>query len=300
MGPVIIRGCAKLTEGKERALDHYNREAKKYLEIYRKGYREYPANRIRLNIIVSRLKKNRVRTILDAGCGSCGPMIRLLREGYEVTGFDFSSEMVKEGKRELIKAGFDPRLVFQGDLEVASDLPDKKYDAMLALGVFPHIVNENTALDNIRRRLERKGMVFIEFRNELFAAYTMNKYSLNFFLNRVVDIQSLPKNVTGDIARFYGDRMQGHSTIFNNGSPKVRHGDMLAKFHNPLTVEKELFKPNGFAVKGLHFYHYHAMPPIFEKKYPRIFRRLSLKMERPDDWRGYLMASAYTVEAQKI
>ena len=63
-------------------------------------------------------------------------------------------------------------------------------------------------------------------------------------------------------------------------------------------AEKEIFNPVGFHVDRIHFYHYHALPPIFEKKNPELFRELSLKMEKPDDWRGYFMASAFVVEAK--
>jgi hypothetical protein len=66
-----------------------------------------------------------------------------------------------------------------------------------------------------------------------------------------------------------------------------------------LTIEDEIFKPNGFSVNKIHFYHYHALPPIFENKYPGLFQELSLRLEKPNDWKGYLMASAYVVEAIK-
>jgi len=73
----------------------------------------------------------------------------------------------------------------------------------------------------------------------------------------------------------------------------------LAKFRNPLSIENELFEPCNFSLVDIHFYHYHALPPIFENKYPKLFRDMSLKMEKPNDWKGYLMASAYVIEAKK-
>jgi len=53
-------------------------------------------------------------------------------------------------------------------------------------------------------------------------------------------------------------------------------------------------------LSDIHFYHYHALPPIFQSKHPQLFRELSLKLENPSDWKGYLMASAYVVEAKMI
>ena len=52
-------------------------------------------------------------------------------------------------------------------------------------------------------------------------------------------------------------------------------------------------------VEKIHFYHYHSMPPIFEKKYPKIFRKTSMKLEKPDNWKGYFLSSAFVVEASK-
>lgn len=283
---------------KAKVIGYYDTKAAGYVKQYQKGYQYYPANLIRLNFIIERLKKNNVKTILDAGCGTCGPMIRLLKEGFDVKGFDFSKDMVKHGRRELEKAGYNPELVNCADLEKKSSLPNKKFDAILALGVFPHIPDEKKALSNMGKLLKPKGSVFIEFRNDLFAAYTLNQYSLDFFLNRVIDLNPLPRDARREVINFYSKRLKADK-IIKREDGKIAHANILAKFRNPLTIRDELFAPCGFSIVNLHFYHYHALPPVFENKYPELFRKLSLKMEKPDDWKGYLMASAYVVEARK-
>jgi len=283
---------------KENVLKYYEQEAKDYKLMYKEGYQNYPANLIRLNMVTELLKKNKVKTILDVGCGTCIPMIRFLKEGFQVKGFDFSKKMVKNGKEELEKSGFDSDLIFYADLEKDKNLPDEKFDAILALGVFPHLSDEKKALSLMSERLEDQGLVLIEFRNDLFAAYTLNKYSLDFFLNRVIGISSLSDDVSEEIMDFYQERLKVDKPITKD-KDKLSYNDVLAKFRNPLSVEEELFRPNGFSVVDLHFYHYHSLPPIFENKHPDLFRELSLKMEKPNDWRGYLMASAYVVEARK-
>lgn len=281
---------------KEKIREYYDQEAGDYNKIYRDECAEYPANQVRLNFVVERLKQNSVRTVLDVGCGTCIPMLRLLKEGFQVKGFDFSEEMVKEGKRELEKAGVDSNLIFRGDLEDDSSFPDEKFDAIIALGVFPHLSDEGKALSNMRMRLNKRGLVFIQFRNDLFAAFTLNKYSLDFFLNRVIDLGSLPEDVAEEVINFYSNRLKVDKPDRKTGR-KISFLDIRATFRNPLTIEEELFKPNGFSVSKIHFYHYHALPPIFESKYPSLFHELSLKLEKPNDWKGYLMASAYVVEA---
>ncbi len=284
---------------KNKVKEYYDQRADTYVNQYCDGYEKYPSNLIRINFIIERLKKNNVKTILDAGCGTCGAMIKLLDEGYDVKGFDFSDEMVKEGKVELKKFGYDPELIHFADLEDHTICPDEMFDVIIAVGVFPHILNEKKALANIRRLLKPNGLVFVEFRNDLFSAYSLNKYSLEFFLNRVVDIDSFPEDSRENVIDFYSSMFKVDKPIKNEDG-KLMYTDILAKYHNPLTIKNELFVPNNFSLEEIHFYHYHALPPVFEKKDPKLFRELSLKLENPNDWRGYLMASAYVIEARRI
>lgn len=285
-------------KGKQKAKKYYDQGAVENIKQYQKGYEKYPDNVIRINFVIERLKKNKVKTVLDVGCGTCWPMLQLLKNGFTVKGFDFSKEMVEQGKKELIKAGYDPNLITLADLEDASSLQGGKFDAIIALGVFPHIVDEHKALSNMKKLLRPQGLVFIEFRNALFAAYTLNKHSLDFFLNDVIDVNTLPRTMRKSVIAFYEGRFKIDTPAKKKGG-KLAYTDILAKFRNPLRIGNELFSQRGFSVTDIHFYHYHALPPIFEQRYPKEFRTLSLKLEKTNDWRGYLMASAYVIEAKK-
>lgn len=285
---------------KSQVKKYYNQEAAVYTEQYTEEGEEYPANLLRLNIVVNRLNQSSAKSILDTGCGSGFPMIRLLEEGFDVEGFDFSEEMVKEGKQELDNAGYDPKLIYQADLTEENTLPKKTFDVALALGIFPHIPNEKEALLNMRKRLDRQGKVFIEFRNDLFAAYTLNKYSLDFFLNRVIELKKLPDDLTEEVVDFYSERLKEDKPNLSEEGDKISYSDIYAKFKNPLSIEEELFQPNGFSIDNILFYHYHALPPVFENERPELFKELSLKLENPNSWKGYLTASAFVVEATKV
>lgn len=277
--------------------NYYDQEAHDYTLMYKKNYHGYPASLIRLKIINSRLKKLKIKKILDVGCGTCAPMISFLKNGFLVKGIDFSEEMIKEGKLELKKAGFNPNLIKSGDVEKPSAFPKDKFDVVIASGVFPHLLNEKKVLTNFNKILKPKGRVFIEFRNELFSNYTLNKYSYDFFLNKLLDTKILPKELSNDVKSFLSKKFDVIN--YKNTSKKIHFTEILAKFHNPLSLENDLFKPSGFFIENIHFYHFHVLPPIFEKKDPKLFRKLSLKLEKTNDWRGYLMASAFVVEAIK-
>jgi ubiquinone/menaquinone biosynthesis C-methylase UbiE len=223
-------------------------------------------------------------------------MIRLLKEGFSVRGCDFSPEMIKIGKDQLRNERFDPDLISKADVEDDSSLPSGKFDSILALGVFPHLVDEGKALQNLKKRLSQDGRVFIEFRNELFALFSSNRYTVDLILNKMLDLSSYTQEIKSELVEYY-------SKMYNVEKPtpkkdgKISYDDILARFRNPLTIEQDLFSKNGLAVKNIHFYHYHALPPVFSEKHPKFFREKSMDLEKPGDWRGNFMASAFVVEA---
>jgi len=284
--------------GKKKAQDYYDQESEKYKVMYEEGYEKYPANLIRLKLIINRLKKNNLQNILDVGCGTCIPMIKLLEQGFSVKGFDFSADMIKMGKIELKKEGYDSASIFQADLEDDSSLPEETFDAILALGVFPHISDELKALINMKKRLNDNGKVFIEFRNELFSLFSLNKYSYDFFLNKMMQKDSLPEDISNQVIQFYSKLFNLETSQIEN-KEKISYHEILARFRNPLTINDELFKPANLDIQKIHFYHYHALPPVFEQKFPKLFYQLSQQLEKPDDWRGNFMCSAFVVEAGK-
>ncbi|MBF0123440.1 MAG: methyltransferase domain-containing protein [Candidatus Omnitrophica bacterium] len=288
-----------LRAGKNKAKKYYDQVVQDYIRMYEQGYGAYPQNQIRLNFIVDRLKANRVKTILDVGCGTCVPMVRLLKEGFKSCGFDFSDVMLKEARSQVKAAGYDPALVFKGDLENSRSLPSRQFDAAIALGVFPHIINEQKALSNLRKVVKKGGVVLIEFRNDLFAAFTLNKYSMDFYLNRILNLKAMPSALANEVVDFYKKAFKYDKPLMKKKG-KIHFSEILAKFHNPLSLDQELFQPCGFKQQKIHFYHYHALPPVFEPKNQDVFRRLSLQHEKTDDWRGYFMASAFVLEAKAV
>ena len=70
--------------------------------------------------------------------------------------------------------------------------------------------------------------------------------------------------------------------------------------HNPLTIESSLLTPSGLRLEGLYYYHFHALPPIFEHTHQSEFYELSAQCENPTDWRGVVMASCFVVHAKKL
>ena len=284
---------------KRSAEEYYDQEAKQYKKMYEPGYEKYPANLIRLRLIIKRLNENKSKKVLDAGCGSAIPMIKLLKKGFDVRGFDFSKQMVDFGKYELKSAKYSEERVFHADLQKKRTMPKRKFDAILALGVFPHIKNERVALRNIRDCLNKNGKTYVEFRNEIFATFSMNKYSADFFLNELIDLKQFPAKIKKEIISFYSKKLSIKPPTKQKDG-RISYDEILAKFRNPLTIEEDLFIPEKMKIDKIHFYHFHSMPPIFQKKYPKLFMNTSRKLEKPNNWKGNFLCSAFVVEASKI
>jgi hypothetical protein len=75
----------------------------------------------------------------------------------------------------------------------------------------------------------------------------------------------------------------------------IEYSDILARFHNPLTIGDTL-AAQGLKLNKIHYYHYHAAPPHLEKAHKSEFWEASLKLERTDDWRGMFLCSAFVAE----
>lgn len=284
---------------KRSAQKFYDQVAKDYKKMYEPNYEKYPANLIRLKLIKKRLKANSCHKVLDIGCGTAIPMIKLLEDGFDVRGFDYSKQMVLFGQNELESANFSRDLIYQADLQKNNTIKKQKYDAILALGVFPHIKNEKIALKNLRNLLNNNGKAFIEFRNQLFSTFSLNKFSMDFFLNDLIDLKLISSKTQTQLIDYYSKKLTTKKPKKQKDG-RISYDEILAKFHNPLTLNDELFMPLKMKIDKIHFYHFHALPPIFEKLNPNEFRTTSLKIEKPQSWKGYFLSSAFVVECSKI
>jgi SAM-dependent methyltransferase len=284
---------------KQRVIDYYNQEAADYISQYRTPRLDqefYPANDIRLDIVVARLKANGCRTVLDIGCGSAGPLLRMLAEGLDARGVDFAPAMIDCARQALADAGHDPQRVTAGDVEDASTLPKGRFDAVVATGVFPHNLDDVKAYAAVRAALTDGGVALIEYRNELMSLFSLNTYSYKFFTRRLLDLATLPTDLAVAAEAFLADRFAVPPVERERGKP-VQYDQILARFHNPLTLATEV-AGHGFALNRMHFYHFHCAPPHFEASHTREFRSASVAMEQASDWRGHFLASAFVAELQ--
>ena len=272
--------------------DQYGKTAKDIDE-------KYPANRIRLDIFKILLDDLKPKTILDVGCGSGMPMIELLKMGFDVEGFDSSEEMIKNARLNLQRHNLNPDRVFQSDILVKSSMPKKKFDCITGMGVIPYLKNLKLGFDNLRQCLKRNGDIIYSLRNELFSMFSMNNYTFDFVTKRLIELKNCPDKLRKPVIKFYQERFADPFTKSeDNTLLKIDDRGIFSWYHNPLEM-KDFCEEHGLVHQDLYYYHYHALPPVFEHLDKKLFRELSLKLEKPSDWRGMLLCSTFICHAKK-
>jgi hypothetical protein len=280
----------------------YSTWAESYFRDYYTGS-AYPP--VHVDLVRGLVSASGVHTLLDAGCGPASMLRGLADMGLELYGFDLTPEMVEVATRVAAEIGMPPGRIWQGSVADAQAFRprgnDLQYDAAICVGVFPHIPEqiEDEVIVNLRDSVRPGGLVAVEARNQLFALFSLNRYSFDLFAEQLVRVEDLRR---AGASPALDEVLDGLKERFRMDLPPVRQGksgepgydEVLSRTHNPFELQKR-FAAAGFVDIRLHFYHYHCLPPMFEKADPEFFRKASLAMEDPSDWRGHFMASAFFV-----
>lgn len=281
-----------------------------YFEEYYGKTAAYPP--VHLDLVKSLVKKYRPQSILDAGCGPASMLRELRRLVPNRFGFDLTDEMVAEGKRVMVDQGESSVKIWKGSVTSPKSFvsPESKkynpYPMILCVGVLPHIPEnkEHLVLKNIHQNLSDGGVAVIEARNELFSLFTLNRFSHDFFVDSLIGINNWRSSPTKSrIVRAIDKELK---KSFRMDLPPIRKGkknepgydEVLARLHNPIVFREKLLTL-GFRKVELQFYHYHCIPPRFQKLLKGQFRTESLKLEGKNHWQGYFMASAFLAVATR-
>lgn len=290
--------------------DHYDASAEKYHEIYeRDGLRDlsraYPANYHRLQLLINAFVEHNVQRVIEVGVGEGTPLATLANAGMEVAGFDISPAMVERSKERVLEIGQNPQNIIWGDIEDPNSyvqlLKDGQFDALMAMGVMPHVHNDEQTLLNMRTLLRPGGLAFIEFRNKLFSLFSFNRFTMDFIVDDL--LEGVDDNVRKSVREFLLERLEMDQPPVRETHPDdesaVGYDRILSKFHNPFEVT-ELFDRLGFEDVELLWYHYHPAMPFLAKNNPSAFREAALSLEHdPKGWRGLFLCSAFVVQARK-
>jgi 2-polyprenyl-3-methyl-5-hydroxy-6-metoxy-1,4-benzoquinol methylase len=286
---------------KDGVIDYYNSVSNDYFEQYRKENLEtgkkYPQNYYRLQWIIERLATLNLKSVYEVGTGEGTPLVAINKMGYEVAGCDISKNMVDFTKQNFKKNGIIPDNVQWADIEdtltFTNQIKNGKYDALIALGVMPHVNNDGLALRNMKSLLNPGGKVFVEFRNKMFSLFTFNKYTKEFILD------DLMAEVSDDLKNQVNKELDKYLVPEKESDKNIDYSKIKAKFHNPFEVP-QLMINNGFKKPKIHWYHFHPAPTFMESRDKVSYWKEAAKLEHKgtDEWKGYFMCSAMCIEAE--
>lgn len=281
-----------------------------YYDEYYSSATSYPP--VHTDIVRNLLREARPRDILDAGCGPASMLRDLGDLGTGRYGFDLTPEMVAEARKVMAEQGIPAENYWQGSvLDDAAYRPPSgspsAFDAAICIGVLPHVPEgaDRVVLRNLHRAVRPGGLLAVEARNQLFALFTLNRYSRSFFRDALINEERLRQHAGGE-SQALEEALEELDTRFRLDLPPVRKGyedepgydEVLSRTHNPFLLHR-LVEGVGFTEVRVLFYHFHALPPMLQECVPELFRRESLAMEDPEDWRGYFMASAFIVTGRR-
>ena len=114
--------------------------------------------RLWMNVVSSNMTDQRIKTILDLGCGT-GRFSEALavRFDAEVVGLDPSKKMLEQARRKRR----DPRIQYALGCGEGIPLPNNSVDLVFMSMVFHHFNNPTLGAREVRRVLRERGTVFL-------------------------------------------------------------------------------------------------------------------------------------------
>lgn len=162
-----------------------------------------PYANAKYEVILNWLKGEKIKTILNAGCGSGELSFILALKGYEVTGFDLDKDYIDMANKNAQKMRVKKCKFSVSDIEKYKSKIN--YDVVIATDVLEHIKNDKAALKKLTSFVKRGGSVIITvpagqylfgFHDEQLGHF--RRYSINSFKKIV------PQNLKTIKIRYFG------------------------------------------------------------------------------------------------
>ena len=285
---------------------HYDGSASTYSDQYNEEKiwtnEEYPANFFRLKLVRRILADAGVTSLYEHGVGNATPLVTIAGDGIRVAGNDVSPEMVKFARANMTEHGLDPESINLLDVQShdAIDTECKRagsFEAVMALGVIPHVEDDRWFVDSMNKFLEPGGRLLLQFRNSMFSMFTFNRLTKEFVMDELLpDVpESIREIVSADLdQRLAVDKPPKRTRPTGDG-----YDEILSKFHNPFELS-EIVKSFGYKDLQFQWYNYHpAYPMLAGSIDPKVYRQAQMDLEGDTSWRGMFLCSAGLIEAVK-
>jgi SAM-dependent methyltransferase len=204
---------------------------KAVLALIRDGDFAHPGEEEAIGLLVSGLRPDPTRRLLDAGCGRGGTAAWLQEHGYgAATGIDVDEETVAEGRR------LHPEVeLLHGDLQRAATVTGGRFDLIYSMTALYAVADQAAALAQLALLAAPGGALsLLEYSdpNGRFAAATAGRRSFSFW-------RPLDPTVVGPLLAAAGWRLGTAA-----GGPGVRDpAPELARWYEELCARIERARP---------------------------------------------------------
>ena len=286
---------------------HYDGSAPTYHEQYDPELiwknSEYPANFFRLQKVIEILRRAGSQSVYELGAGEASAIVSIHKElGIRVQASDLSPEMVRLGRENLTKNGMDPGWLSELDLNDKAAVQREHervgtFDAVLALGVIPHVPDDDWFVDAMSSFLNPGGTLILQFRNSMFSMFTMNRLTKEFILDEL--LSPVPASFKDVVAADLDQRLAVDKPPIRRRDDGHGYDEILARFHNPLELA-EVVKRHGFSDISYRWYNFHPTYPMLAGAIdPQEYREAQIALEADESWRGMFLCSAGMIIATK-
>ncbi|MDP1878051.1 MAG: methyltransferase domain-containing protein [Actinomycetota bacterium] len=285
---------------------HYDGSASSYSDQYDPERlwtnEEYPANLFRLQLVQRLLAASGARSLYELGVGDATPLVTIAADGLRVAGNDVSPEMVRFARSNMERHGQDPAAIALLDAQDPAAISAEQaragtFDAVMALGVIPHVTDDVAFVASMDGFLRPGGQLLLQFRNAMFSMFTFNRLTKEFVMDALlagVD-EGIRQVVSDDLdARLAVDKPPVRTRPTGDG-----YDEILSRFHNPFELA-DVVRAHGYSDIRFHWYNYHpAYPMLAPQIDPMAYRKAQVALEHEGTWRGMFLCSAGLIEATK-
>lgn len=285
---------------------HYDGSASTYGDQYDPARlwtnEEYPANLFRLQLVQRILDRVGAASVYEFGVGDATPLATIGAGGRRVAGNDVSPEMVRVARENMAARGLDPEAISLLDVQDADALTRERthtgtFDAVMALGVIPHVADDHAFVQAMDGFLSPGGTLILQFRNAMFSMFTFNRLTKEFILDEL--LVGVDPHIREVVATDLDARLAVEFPPKRTRPTGDGYDEILSRFHNPFELA-DVVREHGYRDLRFHWYNYHpAYPMLASRIDPVEYRRAQVALEHEGTWRGMFLCSAGVIEAVK-
>ena len=220
----------------------------------------------------------------------------------QICASDLSPEMVRLGRENLDRHGIDAGVLSEVDVQNKDAVRAEaarvgQFDAVIALGVIPHVEDDSWFVEAMSLFLKPGGTLILQFRNSMFSMFTFNRLTKEFILEELM--APIPQQFRDVVAADLDQRLAVDKPPIRRREDGHGYDEILSKFNNPLELA-EVVKAQGFTDLSYRWYNFHPTYPMIAGSIdPKDYRQGQIDLESDTSWRGMFLCSAGMIIATK-